>query len=378
MTNASQAEAPYGAPKGGKTHYISEKLRPVGPVMVLGPSNYPVNETLDKALSAVLLGNPVFIKTPKNAALTFGLMLQDLADSFPPGVVNVMPGSGRKTLGPAIGHTDMSGDPTFKQLTWVGGKRSFDAVRSQHPDPSQLNLYAGLAAKNPGVVLEGSTEEDLKRAVSQLVKGSLGSNGRRCTAEKVLYVHDSVADRFSQLLVAEVDKMKVDMPWAEGVDQTPLPNDWGVEAMQEYIEDAVAQGAKVLNHRGGEAFHSLMVPAVLGDVTPEMRIFQEEQFGPIVPIVRYHDLSQVREWDAASSFGQQVSLWGPEEVAYQAADLLAENGFGGVNINSKCERGPDTTPFTGARDSGVGAMSTQEVLGHYSKVSRWRSYTTLK
>lgn len=132
------------------------------------------------------------------------------------------------------------------------------------------------------------------------------------------------------------------------------------------IEDARAQGAAVINAGGGTAHGRMLHPAVVFPVAAGMRLYTEEQFGPVVPVAEYTDLQEPMEYVTESDYGQQVSLFGndPQQLA-QLIDPLV-NQVCRVNINSQCQRGPDTFPFTGRKDSAEGTLSVSDALRAFS------------
>jgi glyceraldehyde-3-phosphate dehydrogenase (NADP+) len=320
----------------------------------VAPFNYPINEFLTTIVPALLMGNVVVAKTPRFGMLANQALLDAFARSFPPGAVAVLPGEGRSVLPPimATGKIDM--------LAFIGSERAANAILAAHPSPSSLHKVLGLGSKNPAVVLPGA---DLEKTASAVVKGALGFNGQRCTAEKIVYVTRAAAGAFADLVAKKAAALKVGMPWEDGVAITPLPEDGKLEAMKAYVDDAVAQGARV---EGGAAFHSIMAPAVLYPVTEAMRIFHEEQFGPIVPVAPYDSIGQVLAWQKASPFGQQAGVWGPPENARPAVEALGRL-VSRVNVNDVCQRGPDTFGFTATDKSGFGTLSLRDALLTFSR-----------
>jgi glyceraldehyde-3-phosphate dehydrogenase (NADP+) len=132
------------------------------------------------------------------------------------------------------------------------------------------------------------------------------------------------------------------------------------------IDDAQEKGASILNSKGGETSENYIFPAVMYPVTKEMRLFHEEQFGPVVPIVPFKDIEQPLDDIADSNYGQQVSLFGKNiETLSQLIDSLV-NLVCRVNLNSSCQRGPDVYPFTGRKDSAVSTLSVHDALRSFS------------
>jgi glyceraldehyde-3-phosphate dehydrogenase (NADP+) len=138
----------------------------------------------------------------------------------------------------------------------------------------------GLEAKNPGVVLP---DADLDLAVRECALGALFYNGQRCTALKILFVHQSVLDGFLDRLSRAVEGLRPGMPWDDGVTITPLPDLAQVRKQLDLVDDALGKGARVVNRGGGDSCQTLLLPTVLHPVVPAMRLYDEEQWGPVAP-----------------------------------------------------------------------------------------------
>ena len=142
--------------------------------------------------------------------------------------------------------------------------------------------------------------------------------------------------------------------------------------MKHLIEDAVGKGAKVINPNGGMIFggpeSTLMVPAILYPVTEDMKVYHEEQFGPVIPITTYDSLEPILNYGQNGIYAQQVSIFTSNQDSEGAATLLDRfsSVFGKININSQCGRSPDNLPFSGRRSSAMGVMSVQDALREFS------------
>jgi glyceraldehyde-3-phosphate dehydrogenase (NADP+) len=221
----------------------------------------------------------------------------------------------------------------------------------------------GLDAKNAAIVLP---DADIELAVKECLLGSLSFNGQRCTALKMLIVHQSIVDQFLRRFSEEVGKLKVGMPWEKGVSITPLPVRDKVRFMTEAVEDAKAKGARVVNEGGGAAAKTLFYPAVVYPVKEGMQLYREEQFGPIVPVMPFDDIETALEYIITSEHGQQVSIFStnPDKIGALVDPLV--NQVCRVNINCQCQRGPDVFPFTGRKDSAEGTLSVTDALRSFS------------
>jgi glyceraldehyde-3-phosphate dehydrogenase (NADP+) len=207
---------------------------------------------------------------------------------------------------------------------------------------------------------------DLENAVNEAVTGSLSFNGQRCTALKILFVHEQVVDAFVEIFSAKVAALRAGMPWEPGVSLTPLPEPGKTGYLNDLVTDAVEKGARVVNPNGGAMHASFFYPAVLYPVSADMRIYQEEQFGPVVPIVPYRDLETVIDYVLDSDFGQQLSLFGTDSAQIGRLIDAFANQVGRINLNAQCQRGPDSFPFNGRKNSAEGTLSVDDALRAFS------------
>ena len=330
---------------------------PLGVVLCMGPFNYPLNETFCMLIPALIMGNTVLFKPPKHGALLHYPLLQAFTEAFPRGVVNTVYGRGNAIV-PALmtsGKIDV--------LALIGSSRVADSLKKLHPKSNRLRAILGLDAKNVGIVMP---DADLDVAVREALLGSLSFNGQRCTALKLFMVHEAIAEEFVQRLAAEINQLRPGMPWDAGVNITPLPEPQKPGYLAECIADAQAKGARIVNEGGGTASGPLVFPALLYPVREGMKLWREEQFGPIVPVASFAKVEEAIQYIIDSDHGQQVSIFGSE--SQEVADLIDQlvNQVSRVNLNAQCQRGPDTFPFTGRKDSAEGTLSVNDALRSFS------------
>ncbi|QOE10021.1 NADP-dependent glyceraldehyde-3-phosphate dehydrogenase [Pseudomonas asiatica] len=330
---------------------------PLGVALCMGPYNYPLNETFTTLIPALIMGNTVVFKPAKFGVLLIRPLLEAFRDSFPPGVINVIYGRGRETVSAlmASGKVDV--------FAFIGTHKAASDLKKLHPRPHRLRAALGLDAKNPGIVLP---QVDLDNAVEETVTGALSFNGQRCTALKILFVHEDVVDAFLDKFQRKLAALKPGMPWEPGVALTPLPEPGKVDYLDGLVADATAKGARVLNERGGHSRGSFFYPAVLYPVKSDMRVYHEEQFGPLVPVVPYRDLQTVIDYVLDSDYGQQLSLFGNDPATIGSLVDIFANQVGRININAQCQRGPDTYPFNGRKNSAEGTLSVHDALRVFS------------
>lgn len=330
---------------------------PLGVALCMGPYNYPLNETFTTLIPALIMGNTVVFKPAKFGVLLLRPLLEAFRDAFPAGVVNTVYGEGRTIVPPLMssGRVDC--------LAFIGTARVADGLKKLHPTPHRLRSVLGLDAKNPAIVLE---DADLDLALSECALGALSFNGQRCTAIKIVFVHRTLYARFVDGLAARVEALRHGNPWEPGVQITPLPEAGKIDYLRALVEDAVGRGARVANPRGGRVEGSLFFPAVVAPVGPDMRLWREEQFGPVVPVAPFSDIAEPLDYIVSSNYGQQVSLFGRDPKAVGALIDPLVNQVSRVNLNSQCQRGPDLFPFTGRKDSAEGTLSVSDALRVFS------------
>ncbi len=337
--------------------YAHIRRGPIGVVLCLGPYNYPLNETFALLIPALIMGNTTVFKPAKLGVLLLSPLLEAFQNSFPKGVVNVLYGRGRVLATPIMetGKIDV--------LALIGHSSSANALQNSHPKANRLRSVLGLEAKNPGIVLP---DANLDLAINECIAGTLSFNGQRCTALKILYVHESISEEFNRRFCEKVDALRFGNPWEESVQLTPLPEPNKPAYIQELIKDAQSKGANILNSKGGQLSENYSYPAVLYPVTKDMDVYKEEQFGPVIPIITFTDVQQVLDDMAESNYGQQVSVFGENADTLAPLFDVLVNLVCRVNLNSSCQRGPDVFPFTGRKDSAFSTLSVRDALRSFS------------
>ena len=330
---------------------------PLGVVLCMGPYNYPLNETFATLIPALLMGNTVVFKPPQYGTLLFEPLLDAFKEAFPPGVVNTVYAPG------AVVVPRLLASGKVNVLALIGSSRVADHLKKQHPKSHRLRAILGLDAKNAAIVLP---DADLDLTVRECLLGALSFNGQRCTALKMLIVHRSIVDEFLRRFVAALGRLKIGMPWEEGVSITPLPGPHRTAYMTEALDDAKAKGARVVNEGGGDFCATLYRPAVVYPVAEGMKLYREEQFGPLVPVMAYDDVEEALDYVITSEHGQQVSLFGSDAAQIGALVDPLVNQVCRVNLNCQCQRGPDVFPFAGRKDSAEGTLSVSDALRAFS------------
>lgn len=331
-----------------------------GVVLCVGPYNYPLYETFTSLAPALLMGNTVVCKPPRAGALLFRFLLEIFRDCFPAGVVNLLFGRGEDLFPPlmASGHID--------SLAFIGTSATADYLKRLHPKQHRLKTALGLEAKNPALILP---DADLSIACREAALGALAFNGQRCAALKIFFVHTDIADEFIKRLAEQILLFKCGMPWEDDVFITPVVDADRIRYLKLLIDDAYEKGAAVMNTGGGASEGNLFYPALLYPVDEHMRLYHEEQFGPVIPVVPYTDIETPLRYINESRYGQQASIFGKDSAAISRITNIFAHQVSRININCKCQRTPDSFPFSGKKDSGEGALSVRESLDVFSDVA---------
>ena len=147
---------------------------------------------------------------------------------------------------------------------------------------------------------------------------------------------------------------------------TPLPEPGKPAYLNDLIEDAKLHGAAVMNENGGTIKETFFYPAILFPVNHKMKVYVEEQFGPIIPVIPFENIEEPIQYIIESTHGQQVSLFSKNQAELASLIDPLVNQVSRVNINCQCQRGPDSFPFTGRKDSAEGTLSVVDALRSFS------------
>lgn len=330
---------------------------PLGVVLSMGPFNYPLNEIFTTLIPALIMGNTILFKLPKHGVLAHYPLLTAFKEAFPKGTVNTLYGKGSEIVAPIM----ESGK--INVLAFIGSSKVANGLKKLHPKVNRLRAILSLDAKNAAIVTKNA---NLDVAVNECLLGALSFNGQRCTALKLIFVQKEVAAAFTEKLSAAVSALKPGLPWEKDVKITPLPEADKPAYLKTCIDDAIAKGAKVINTNGGYTEGSFVFPAVVYPVNDQMKLYHEEQFGPVVPVVPFDDIKEPIQYQVNASHGMQVSIF--SEDAKEVAKLIDPfvNLVSRVNINCQAQRGPDVFPFTGRKDSAEGTLSVFDALRSFS------------
>jgi acyl-CoA reductase-like NAD-dependent aldehyde dehydrogenase len=327
---------------------IELHYRPLGVVGIITPWNAPVNLALGPLVSALYTGNTIILKPSPYTPLTTLKLGELLAEIFPAGVVNVL--AGGDELGQAMSeHADID------KISFTGSVATGKKVLAS-ASGTLKRVTLELGGNDPAIILP---DADPKAIAKKVFFASFVNSGQVCMAIKRIYAHESLYDELCEALVEEAKQAKVGNGLDADTQLGPLQNKMQYDKVKDVIEDTKRSGATFLT--GGEIPDTpgyFIPPTLVTDVDETSRIVTEEQFGPIVPILKYSDVDDAIERANNTRFGLSGSVWtsDPERGREIAAQL--EVGTAWVNQHRATSA---FVPFGGAKESGYGRQYS--VLG---------------
>ena len=356
---AEEARRIYGdvIPTIGNDRRLVVIKEPVGVCVAITPWNFPSSMITRKVAPALAAGCTVVIK-PAEATPYSALVLAELAQraGFPPGVLNVITGNAREIGG------EMCANPIVRKLSFTGSTEIGRLLMKQVA-PTIKKLSLELGGNAPFIVFD---DADLDAAADGAIISKFRNAGQTCVCANRLFVHDKVYDAFTAKLAQRVRALKVGSGVEAGVTQGPLIDAAALAKVEEHVADATAKGAQIATggrrHALGGTFYE---PTVLTGVTADMKIFREETFGPVAPLIRFGSDAEVIELANRTEFGL-ASYFYSRDIGriWRVAEAL-EYGMVGVNTGLITT---EVAPFGGVKQSGLGREGSKYGIEEYVEV----------
>ena len=325
----------------GTKSYI--RYEPKGNVLIIAPWNYPFVLTIKPLVSAIAAGNVAILKPSELTPHTAGLIKRMISDLFPPEEVLVFEGDAnvaQALLDLPFNHIFFTGSPAVGRVVMTAAAKHLASVTLE------------LGGKSPALV---DASADVKQAAAQLAWGKCLNNGQTCIAPDYLLVHASIKQPFMQALQANLTAMY--SPDGKPVDASEsyarIVNNRHFERIRALVDDAVAKGATITVGGTMDADQNFIEPTVLENVTDEMRVMQDEIFGPVLPVLTYTDLD-----DALRIINQRekpLALYIQSRNRIHTRYILDRTSAGGTVVNdTMIHFGNVELPFGGVNNSGLG------------------------
>ncbi len=317
---------------------------PIGVCGLITPWNWPLNQICAKVAPCIAAGNTMVLK-PSEEAPGNAVILAEILDAagVPAGVFNLVNGDG-----PGVGAA-LSSHRHVDMVSFTGSTRAGIAV-AQAAAPTVKRVHQELGGKAPNLVLKGA---DLPQVLPPTVQGVIANSGQSCIAPTRLLVHESQVSDATAVVKNILEATRVDAADVEGGHIGPVVNKAQYEKIQGLIQSAIDEGATLVTggtgRPDGRNSGFFVKPTLLTDVTPQMRIYREETFGPVATITAYGDADDAIEMANDTEYGLSATISGDPAEAAKVAPLLRA---GLVTINAWGPGGG--TPFGGYKQSGNG------------------------
>lgn len=336
----------------GMEHMIAYTLRhSVGIVVGIIPFNYPAELFAHKIPGALAAGSSVIVKLPEQCPLTVLTLGEILLEAgLPPAGMQMLTGFPQHMGDELLTH------PEIRMISFTGSAGAARLIACKAAGTLK-RLAFELGGTDAMIVLE---DANLESAADAVVHGRLTNGaGQICCAAKRILVHEKVYNRFLDLLVERVGKIRMGDPSLEDTDLGPLISPEAVAKAHEQVRRSVAMGARCLT--GGEAAgRSFYKPTVMVDVNPDMPVMCDEVFGPVAPIYTFDNADSAVRIANESPYGLQASVF--SENIHNALKVAHKLEVGGVVINGSGAFRPGNVPFGGFKQSGIGRESIVETV----------------
>jgi len=335
-----------------------EYRHPVGVVGVIAPWNYPLSLAISDSLPALMAGNGVILKPSHQTPFTALYAIQLLREAgLPPDIFQIVTGRG-SVIGPAL--IERVNYVSFTGSTATGREIARQAA-------GRLIRYSlELGGKNPAIVLD---DADLDQTVAGVARGVFSNAGQLCMAIERLYVQAGVYERFREAFVRHVRALEMNAALDFSADVGSLISQDQVDKVDAHVRDAVEKGARLL--AGGHARPDLgpyfYEPTVLTGVTPEMAVYAEETFGPVVALYRFDRVEEGIRRANDTDYGLNASVWTGD--LHRGREVAWQIQAGTVNVNDAYASAWASidAPMGGMKDSGVGRRHGAEGILRYTE-----------
>jgi acyl-CoA reductase-like NAD-dependent aldehyde dehydrogenase len=339
------------------------KREPLGVVALISPWNFPVAIPIWKIAPALVCGNTVVFKPATLTPWTASILMDVFQEAgLPPGVLNMVIGPGATVGDELITH------PAVRAISFTGSTEIGTRLYQQAASHGK-RVQAEMGGKNPVVVLD---DADMDLALTGTIQGAYGSTGQRCTATSRVIVTEAIADRFVEELAARAARLVVGDGLDEATQVGPSVDESQMKTVLDYVAVGQREGARLVT--GGvrltgpaHARGYFVAPTVFDHVTPQMRIFQEEIFGPVLSVCRVPDFDAAVEAANAVQYGLASAIY-TSDIS-KAMKFVDRSEVGIVHVNNPTVGGEAHLPFGGSKATGVGPREQGSVaIEFYSEL----------
>ena len=341
--------------KRRKVYTLREPL--LGVIAAITPFNHPLNQVAHKVAPSIASNNRMVLKPSEKTPLSALLLADILYEAgLPPQMFSVLTGDPREIADEMLTHPDVD------LITFTGGVAVGKYIAAKAVYKRQV---LELGGNDPLIVME---DADLEEAATLAAAGSYRNSGQRCTAIKRMLVQESVAERFTELLLEKSRAVRYGDPMDPDTDMGTVIDEAAARSFEEKVTEAVAQGARLLygNIRAG----ALYSPTVLDRVDAGMRVVREETFGPVSPVIAFRTIDDAIRVANSTAYGLSSAVC-TNRLDY-ITRMVAELNVGSVNVREVPGYRLELTPFGGIKDSGLGYKEgVQEAIRSFTNTKTY-------
>lgn len=335
---------------------------PYGVVARIVPFNHPVMFATARTAAALMAGNAVIIKPPETSPLSAMILAQIARDVFPPGVLNIVTGTGNTAGDALVRH------PAVKRIAFIGSTATGRAIQKAAAESAVKHVTLELGGKNPMIVFPDADPDAVAKAAVAAMNFSW--QGQSCGSTSRLLLHEALHDQVLDRVADLVSSIKVGDPMDESSQMGPVNSSRQLTKVENYIRVGESEGARLLTggrRPSGSAFARgyWIRPAVFSQVTRNMRIAKEEIFGPVLSVMRWSDVDEAIEIANSVEYGLTAAIWTDDiNTAFSTAQRVRAghqwiNGYGAHYL---------AVPFGGVKASGVGREEALEEMLDYTEI----------
>jgi acyl-CoA reductase-like NAD-dependent aldehyde dehydrogenase len=340
-------------------------FQPIGIIGSIMPWNFPYWQALRFAAPSLMVGNTIVLK-PASATMQCGLEIQNTFTN-----VGLPDGVFQSLTGDSTVAENLIDSQDINAVTFTGSV-SAGAKVAQRATSQIKKCVLELGGSDPFIVCD---DADIEKASDGAVKGRFINCGQSCIASKRFILDKTISNEFIEKFVQKVEKLKVGDPLSEDTDMGPLVNEQGLNNIESTVKEAIKEGAELLT--GGERLVNrgyFYQPTVMKNISPKMRIAQEEVFGPVAPILTVNDEDEAIKLANDTQYGLGASLWTQD---LEKAEKLSRQVFSGiVSVNNVVASDP-RVPFGGVKKSGFGRELSRYGMLEFVNIKSVRFYDEL-
>lgn len=334
---------------------------PYGVVARIAPFNHPVMFAVARTAAALAAGNAVIVKPPETSPLSAMILAEIAKEILPPGVFNIVTGDG-PTVGDAIAR-----HPGIKRIAFIGSPQTGRAIQRAAAEVTVKHISLELGGKNPMIVFPDCDPDKVAAAAVQGMNFSW--QGQSCGSLSRLLLHEDIHDEVLKRVVERVAEFKLGDPLSDTTDVGPVNSKAHMDRILAHCANADADGARRLLGGGrpqGKAFERgyWVSPTVYADVTPNLRLWRQEVFGPVMAVGRWREFDEAVAMANSTEYGLTAAIWTNDITMAMRMARKVRSGHIWINGSSLHFLG---VPFGGMRTSGVGREEGREELYSYTE-----------